>query len=67
MQTHTASERSSSPVLDCLHQESDGLQAMHRGWTQRVAAWRLAHEAAAAKAEGLLARMDALIARLEAR
>ncbi|MBI1211716.1 MAG: hypothetical protein GC190_09660 [Alphaproteobacteria bacterium] len=50
-----------------LYQETDGLARLHQTWTQHVAAWRLAHEAAAANAEDVLARMDALIAKLEAR
>lgn len=66
MQTQAARE-TSSPIRTCLKDESDGLQTLHRGWTQHVAAWQLAHEATVDKAEALLARMDALIAKLEAR
>ena len=40
---------------------------IHEGFAQRVAAWRVAHTAAAGHATSLLARMDALIAKLEVR
>jgi len=66
MQAHVASE-DANPIRECLHQESDGLATLHQGWTQHVAAWQLAHQAAVSEAQGLLARMDALIARLESR
>lgn len=50
-----------------LQQETDGLALLSRSWTQHVAAWQLAHEAAIANAQSVLARMDALIAKLDAR
>jgi hypothetical protein len=67
MQTHTTgNDRSSLPGIS-LQQETDGLEALHRRWAQQVAAWRLAHEAAVGSATSILARIDALIGRLEAR
>jgi hypothetical protein len=50
-----------------LAQETDGLASLHRSWVQHVQAWELAHAAVEANAQSMLARMDALIARLEAR
>jgi len=49
-----------------LHGETEGLEALHDAWRQHVAGWRLAHEAALLDTSRILARTDALIARLEA-
>ena len=65
MQTLAAADYRAKPATVCLHAETEGLDALHRGWTQHVAAWRLAHEAAVDNANNLLARMDALIASFE--
>jgi hypothetical protein len=64
MQTHAARV---VPIRVNLHEETDGLEAMHRSWTQQVSAWRLAHDIAVESAESILRRTDALIAKLEAR
>ena len=66
MQTHAAGETLSNPTRVSLHEETDGLEALHRGWAQHVAAWRLAHDAAINNATTIVARMDAVIAKLEA-
>ena len=50
-----------------LQQETDGLAHLHLSWAQHVAAWQIAHEVAVANAHTVLARMDALIAKLESR
>lgn len=65
MHTPTISEQSPSPIRNSLDHEGNELEALNRGWAQHVAAWRMAHQAVVGEAEGLLARMDALIARLE--
>ena len=49
-----------------LDSETEGLEALHAAWRQHVAVWRLAHEAALLNTTRILARTDALIARLEA-
>ena len=66
MQAHVASDERSPPICAALN-EIDGLEAINRGLGQRVTAWRVAHSSAAGNATSLLARMDALIAKLEAR
>jgi hypothetical protein len=67
MHTPAISEQTPSPIRNSLHHEGNELEALHRGWAQHVAAWQLAHQAVAGETEALLARMDALIARLESR
>jgi hypothetical protein len=67
MQLQIAARQNSSAPNVNLQQETDGLATLHRSWTQHVQAWEMAHGAAAANAESILARMDALIAKLEAR
>lgn len=66
MQPHIAAEDHPNLIRVSLEDETNGLEALHRGWTQQVAAWRLAHGAAVENAREILARTDALIARLEA-
>lgn len=66
MQTHATGDRV-VPIRINLHEETDGLEALHRSWTQQVAAWRLAHDIAVENAESILRRTDDLIAKLEAR
>ena len=66
MQTLSVSEDRAKPATNGLLDEARGLEALHRGWTQRVEAWRLAHAAAIQNATGLLARMDRLVAAIEA-
>lgn len=65
MQTLAVGDYRTKPATVCLHDETEGLDALHRGWMQHVAAWRLAHEAAVDNAKNVLARIDALIASLE--
>lgn len=67
MQLQIAAREGTSPPNANLEQETDGLAILHRSWTRHVQAWQLAHGAAAANAESVLARMDALIAKIEAR
>ncbi len=66
MQTLSVGEDRAKPATNGLQEEAQGLEALHRGWTQRVAAWRLAHAAAVQNATSLLARTDRLIAQIEA-
>lgn len=58
--------RAKSITGNGLQTETEGLEALHAAWRQHVAAWRLAHEAARLNTMCILARTDALIARLEA-
>ena len=62
----TARESTGTPNVS-LQQETDGLAILHRSLTRHVQAWHVAHAATAANAEAGLARMDALIAKIEAR
>ncbi len=66
MQTVEARDHRAKPVTINLQEETAGLEALHRGWAQQVAAWRLAHEAAVHNTAKILARTDALIAAFEA-
>jgi hypothetical protein len=66
MQTQIAAEDRSSSNRLGLKNEAEGLEALHHGWQQQVAAWHLAHKAAAQNAGSILSRIDALIAKLEA-
>ena len=66
MQTVEAREHRAKPVTINLQEETDGLEALHCGWAQHVAAWRLAHEAAVRNSAKILTRMDSLIAAIEA-
>ena len=65
MQTVEAREHRAEPVTINLQDETDGLEALHRGLAQHVAAWRLAHEAAVHNSAKILTRMDSLIAAIE--
>ena len=66
MQTVEGREHRANPVTINLQEETDDLEALHRGWAQHVAAWRLAHEGAAHNTAKILARTDSLIAAIEA-
>jgi hypothetical protein len=67
MHAHVANNDRSSRICASLDQETAALEAINRGFSQRVAAWRLAHETAVAHATSLLARMDTLMVKLQAR
>ena len=67
MHMHVAGKDAAQNTNIGLQQETDGLAHLHLSWAQHVAAWQIAHEVAVANAQTVLARMDALIAKLESR
>jgi len=67
MQTNIASDDRISRICAGLNEETAALEALNRGFSHRVAAWRLAHETTIGHATSLLTRIDALIAKFDAR
>lgn len=53
------------PFAEALDQEADELDALRVGVVRHLQAWRDAHESAVARLTDVLARMDAIVARLE--
>ena len=65
MQTLSVVDDCAVAIGASLHEETDGLDAMHRGLMQKVTAWRSAHDAAVRNTSTVLGRIDALIAAIE--
>jgi len=48
-----------------LEQEANELEALHKGLVRHLAAWREAHEAAVMRLGAAMARIDAMVERIE--
>jgi uncharacterized membrane protein len=48
-----------------LEQEANELEALHKGLVRHLTAWRDAHEAAIMRLGAAMARIDALVERIE--
>lgn len=53
------------PFVRALDEEADELAALRTGLLDHLGAWRGAHEAAILRLASVMARMDAVVARLE--
>ena len=71
MNTHHATPAAKSKkqiaFARALEQEAGELDNIRTGLVRHMHAWRGAHEAALARVENVMARMDVMIERLEAR
>jgi hypothetical protein len=62
LRTETEMQRSFAPALEL---EAGELDALHSGLVRHLGAWRDAHEAAILRMGAVMARMDAILERVE--
>lgn len=60
--TETTTQRTIAPALEL---ETGELDALHAGLVRHLSAWRDAHEAAILRMGAVMARMDAILERVE--
>lgn len=65
--TPAAKSKKQTAFARALDQEVCELDTIHAGLVRHMNAWRGANDAALARAESVMARMDVMIERLEAR
>jgi len=65
LQSTAAAEVSTQSSVRALELEAGELDALHSGLIRHFDAWRAAHEAAILKLGAVMARMDALLERVE--
>jgi hypothetical protein len=63
--TTTKSERATQDVTTTLDDEARELETLHLGLRRHLCAWRDAHETAILRLGAVMARIDAMVERLE--
>ena len=63
--TSTKSSSGTATLAHTLEQEAGELQALHTGLVRHLAAWRDAHESAIMRLGAAMARIDAIVERIE--
>jgi len=63
--TSTKKPAATTALTDTLEQEAGELQALHTGLVRHLAAWRDAHESATMRLGAAMARIDAIMERIE--
>ena len=53
------------PIAPVLNQEASELDALHTGLVRHLSAWREAHEGAILRLGAVMARIDAILERVE--
>ena len=65
---HTTTTKSETPTQDstaALDDEAHELEALHQGLCRHLSVWRDAHEAAIMRLGAVMARIDAMVDRIE--
>jgi hypothetical protein len=65
--TQTTQAKKTTALGPTLAQEAHELDALHTGLVRHLATWRDAHEAAIMRLSAVMARMDAIVERIERR
>jgi hypothetical protein len=63
--TSTKKPAETATLARTLEQEAGELQALHTGLVRHLAAWRDAHESAIMRLGAAMARIDAIVERIE--
>jgi len=61
----TVKTENAKPIVQALDQESDELEMLRAGLLRHLDAWRDAHETTIRRLGAVMARMDAIVARIE--